>query len=368
MDIPTAMQQNSPVFSETDLFVQGDSGYHTYRIPALLATPKGTLCALCEGRRDSGSDTGHIDIMLRRSTDRGATWSDIECIATEEGMTTGNPCPLYDKVSGTILLALTRNPADRDANIIKQGKAERTVWITGSEDDGMTWKAPQEITGQAKKKGWTWYATGPGHGIQHSSGRLLVPCNHVEPGNYNSEDPSNSHVIYSDDHGKSWKLGGTVNTLSNESALIELTDGSVYINCRTRREVGCRAYGISRDRGETFEEVGHHEELIEPAQFKGGCQASLLRVSAEERCGRNCVLFCNPAFSGDQRRNLTIRISKDECRTWSKGKILFPGFSGYSDMAVLPDNTLFCLYECGEKEYKEKIRLARFSPSWMESE
>src|SRR5437899_3806866 len=186
---------------QTDIFRAGEGGYHSYRIPALIASGKGTLFAFCEGRRNSASDTGDIDVLLRRSFDGGKTWAAVQKIADMGEDTVGNPTPVMERKSGAILLLMTSNPGRVTER--QTGLRDRTVWITRSTDDGATWSAPAEITAQVKHADWTWYATGPGNGIQLRSGRLVIPCDH------NAADGARySHVIYSDDGGTSWQIGG----------------------------------------------------------------------------------------------------------------------------------------------------------------
>src|SRR5262249_34440674 len=146
------------------LFVSGKDGYHTYRIPALIVTKKGTLLAFCEGRKASGSDTGEIDVLLRRSFDNGKTWTRTQVVWHDGGNTCGNPCPVVDAKTGAIWLLLTHNLGRDNQWQILDGtsKGTRTVWVASSADDGTTWSKPVEITADVKKPAWTWYATGPG--------------------------------------------------------------------------------------------------------------------------------------------------------------------------------------------------------------
>src|SRR5262249_30310020 len=166
----------------TPLFISGKEGYHTFRIPALLVTPGGTILAFCEGRKKGRGDSGDIDVVLKRSTDGGKTWKALQVIADDGGNTVGNPCPVVERSTGTIWLLLTHNLGKDNERTIRDGssKGTRRVWVMKSTDEGATWSKPADITNAVKKKTWTWYATGPGVGIQLTSGRLVIPCDHTE--------------------------------------------------------------------------------------------------------------------------------------------------------------------------------------------
>jgi sialidase-1 len=335
------------------LFVSGEGGYHTYRIPALCVATTGTLLAFCEGRKEGRGDAGEIDVLLRRSTDGGRTWGEPRVVVSAPGVTSGNPCPVVDRTTGVIWLPFCRNLADGDEELITRGKASRTVWLTHSEDDGVSWAAPVEITASVKRPEWTWYATGPGHGIQLADGRLLIPCDHMVGVHLDRRrDPYHSHVIYSDDHGATWQIGGIVDDGTNECALAELSDGAVYINCRSYRNERRRAVAWSRDGGDHWSAFTHDAALVEPV-----CQASLVAVP---RMGdAACVLFANPA-STESRTAMTVRASVDGCRTWSQGLLLHAGPSAYSDLAVTHDGTVCCLYERGDADPYAMLMLACF--------
>ena len=344
---------------QIDLFVSGEGGYHTYRIPSLLTTARGVVLALCEGRKDSSHDSGQIDLMVRRSTDGGLTWDGPRVIATEPAVTCGNPCPVLDRTNGTIWLPFCKNDAEGPERMIIAGEAPRTVWMTKSADDGATWAEPWEITSHVKPSGWTWYATGPCHGIQLRSGRLLVPCDHVESQRFDRSDPMYAHVIYSDDHGASWRTGGRVGPGGNECAVAECADGSVYLNARNYLEPhNRRLCARSTNGGLAFGAAWHDATLVEPV-----CQAGLEHFPFLPREARSRLLFSNPASL--RRENLTVRISYDEGATWYGNKSLNGGPSAYSDLAVAPDYHLLCLYEGGVESAYERITLARFDLEWL---
>ena len=362
----------------TDLFVGGTEGYHTHRIPAMTVTTKGTILAFCEGRKYTGSDTGKIDIILKRSFDNGDTWAETQVVVAEgEDMTCGNPCPVVDRKDGAIWLPFCKNRADGPEELIVEGKAPRTVWITRSSDDGATWSDPIEITGDVKKPEWTWYATGPCHGIQLKNHRLLIPCDHQVGVNFNSSDPYHAHVIYSDDHGASWRIGGISDEGMNECAAVETDDGAIYLNCRNYRRHRRRAYAWSRDHGDSFLETGWDDALFEPI-----CQGSLVRYTDRESDDKNRVLFSNPAsiqetaaaesalsdevrLTKSPRTNLRVRVSYDECRKWTASRLLNGGPSAYSDLAIASDMTICCLYERGAIKPYDKITFAQFDLEWL---
>ncbi len=156
-----------------DLWNGGIGGYHTYRIPALAITTAGTILAFCEGRRHGSGDAGEIELLLRRSVDGGISWSPSQVVDARNGMTCGNPAPVVDRSTGTVWLLTTRNRADAHEDDIRKGLHSRTVWVTSSDDDGITWADPVEVTSDVKRPEWTWYATGPCHGIQFRSGGSL---------------------------------------------------------------------------------------------------------------------------------------------------------------------------------------------------
>ena len=338
------MSQGTPWFRETEVFTSGAEGYHTYRIPALVVSTGGTLLAFCEGRKNGICDWGEINIVLKRSFDNGTSWERMQIVAADGDNTIGNPAPVVDRDTGVVWLAFCRN--------------NDQVYITNSADDGATWSSPEEITGDVKQPGWTWYATGPGHGIQLESGRLVIPSDHYQGVRYNWPF-MHSHVFYSDDHGSSWKLGGIAGGGTNECEVVETHDGALYLTMRSvRRELGYRHSAWSRDGGVTWSEVKDEVCLIDPV-----CQASIVRLTDENNHDRNRILFSNPAST--DRNTMTVRMSYDECRTWGISKVLHCGPSAYSDLAAAPDMTVCCLYERGNVHRRECIRLAQFNVEWL---
>ena len=338
----------------TPVFTAGAEGYHTYRIPAILPTPS-YLLAFCEGRLEGGGDSGQIDVVLKRSADAGRTWSPLSVVAHLDGYTTGNPAPVRDRETGEIILLLTRNPASAHEKRILTGEdPPRTVWVTRSADEGATWTEPEDISATTRREGWRWYATGPCHAIQLRSGRLLVPANHST-----GPDPKDwfSHVIYSDDHGKTWAIGGVHEGYTNESSVAELPDGRVYQNMRSYLKDNRRRVSYSTDGGLTWSPDVTDTALVEPV-----CQASVLYAAGEG----GGLLFSNPASTN--REQITVRISRDGGQTWPGALVLHGGPGAYSDLAALPDGTVGCLYEAGATRPYETVSFARFSLSQLVAE
>jgi len=334
---------------EVVVFAAGTNGYASFRIPAVVASAKGTLLAFAEGRKKGTSDTGDIDVVLQRSSDGGRTWGPLRVIVDDGADTVGNPCPFLDHTTKRVWLPLTRNAGANSVakNKSASGPGSREVLMCFSDDDGTTWSKPETVSA-AKPEGWTWYATGPGVGIQLKDGRLVIPCDHRMKG----ADDSYSHVIYSDDHGKSWKVGGCAAAKTNECAVIERDDGSLLLNMRSQHGKNRRATATSTDRGATWSEIVFEDALVEPT-----CQASLIRVEAK---GKILLVFANPAST--KRERMTVRLSADQGRTWPAARVLYPKSAAYSSLVALPGEQVGCLYE--RDGYKE-IVFARFGLGWL---
>jgi sialidase-1 len=334
------------------LFESGKEGYKTFRIPAIITTSKGTVIAFAEGRKNGASDTGDIDLVLKRSEDNGKTWSSLGVIWNDGENVCGNPAPVVDKTTGTIYLLSTWNlGSDHESEIIKQtSKDSRRIFVLSSNDDGKTWSAAKEITSDVKLKNWTWYATGPCHGIQiekgQNAGRLMIPCDHIE----SVTNKYFSHIIYSDDHGKTWELGGTTpQDQVNECTIAELPDGRLMLNMRNYdRNQKARKISISSDGGIIWGNIYSDLSLPEPI-----CQGSLFSYS-NKKTGKSKLLFLNPAHE-NKRQNMTLRMSSDNGTTWAKSKVLYAGPSAYADLTQLPNGNIGCFYEAGPNNPYEGI-------------
>jgi sialidase-1 len=342
----------------TEVYVAGEKDYNTFRIPSIIATPRGTLLAFAEARRDGGGDAGDIDLVMKRSADGGQTWSPLQVIGDNGPNTFGNPCPVVDRTTGTIWLLTTQNRGtDREKDIIAgTSQAGRSVAVLRSTDDGATWSAPVDITASVKQADWTWYATGPGVGIQTRSGRLVIPANHADQGTA----IHHSHVVFSDDGGRSWQIGGSADPGTNESQVVELADGRLMLNMRNHPPgaENFRMVATSDDGGRTWSQAKPDRALIEPP-----AQASLLRLSTAAADGRNRLLFSNPASA--RRERMTVRLSKDEGATWAASRVVHEGPAAYSSLVVLPDHSIGMLFERGDRSPYEKITFVRLTLDWL---
>jgi pimeloyl-ACP methyl ester carboxylesterase len=387
----------APLLEKTDLFEAGKDGYALYRIPGIVVTKKGTALAYCEARKDSRGDWGPIDVVMRRSTDGGRTWGPRQQVVHVEGDLPMNPLAAAQKLD---------QPGDNTVNNPVAIVDHETggvhflycleymrCFYLRSDDDGVTWTKPVEITATfeqfRKDYDWKVIATGPAHGIQlqrgTKKGRLVVPVWLSLGTGGHAHRPSVTAVIYSDDHGQTWQRGGIAfpDTLEwvypNETVAVETLVGTLMLNARTESKNHRRLVNLSRDGGETWAKPRFDDALLEPI-----CMGSIVRYSARPEADKNRILFANPhnlerldgkATEGKSRdrRNLSIKLSYDEGKTWQYNKTLEAGYGAYSDLAVLPDGSVLCLYERGrasDMELKKStsyawLTVARFNLEWL---
>lgn len=349
--------------TEGILFRNGKNGYKNIRIPALCRTKAGSLLAFAEGRE--GGDTGNIDLIMRRSEDDGKTWDEIQVVWDDGENTCGSPAPVVDLDTGTIWLFLTWNAgSDTEATILTgKSKSPRVPYVTSSKDDGKTWAKPKAMP-HLRQSEWRWYSTGPGNGIQLTrqahKGRLIIPANHSDKATEKRDTKTfRSHIIYSDDHGETWQLGGLLEPWTNESTAVELADGSVMLNMQSYHGKGIRAVAISKDGGITFGPVHFDERLKTPV-----CQGNLLRYSWPEE-SESRILFSSP--TGNYRSFFTVFASYDEGKTWPILRMLHLGPSAYSNLVWLPGGRAGVLYEKGTMTSDEMINFVTFGIDWLEA-
>jgi sialidase-1 len=358
----------------TTVFKNGEDGYKVFRIPALVLAANGNLLAFCEAR--AGGDASEIDLVLKRSLDGGKTWEPLEKVQESDSfkplfgdrppeITVGNPCPVVDALDpehrGRIWLLFT---VENDF-----------IFATSSDDHGKTWAEPRNITKEVKKPGWGWYATGPCHAVQmlkgKHRGRIVVPADHRVSSTGGDKGPCGVQMILSDDHGRTWRLGAIDDFYddgleSNETTVVELGDGRLYINTRDQngKMPGTRAEALSSDGGETFDATNLPEwkgfkpcpEILDPPVV----QCSLWRMTNN---GTDpLVVFCGPddhGPSGGGRKDLRLRYSSDDTKVWRDGPLVHEGPAAYSDLAeVRPgQGELGILFEAGDAGTKSPTRI-----------
>jgi sialidase-1 len=361
-------------FEESILFNPGLGGYPRLRNASLIVEPGGDLLAFCEGRKDGRGATGNIDIVVRRSRDSGRTWGELETVVDLGSRTCLYCVPVIDRATGTLWLPFTvAHGDDVEQDIVAGTSRERTrPFVTSSTDGGRTWATPRDISATARKPEWTWYGFGPGIGVQLADGRLVVPAYH----NVEGTKEFSSHMVTSDDHGATWLLRGDVGRWTGECQVAVRRDGTLVVNARNQSAFNWdtqplgpnprptddrhqrRLVAESTDRGDTWGPV-----RTEDAMYEGVCQGALYAWPDPLPDGRPLWLFTNPGGPG-RHRNLTLRASRDEGRTWPVARVLHEGDSQTSGLVRLPDGRIGCVYERWE-EGNYRLWFARIALEWL---
>ncbi len=372
-----------------DIFNANTGGYELYRIPGLAVTAKGTLLAYAEARKTGRGDWGAIDVMLRRSEDGGGTWSNPVVISNVKGPIARNPVAMAQKL-GAEGATTFNNPVaitDRKTGAVHFlfcAEYMRAFYMR-SDDDGKTFTEPVEITAAfdafRPEYDWKVLATGPGHGIQLKSGRLLVPVWLSTGTGGHAHRPSVVATIYSDDNGATWNRGeiavpnneDTINP--SETVAEQLADGSVMLNVRTESKRNRRVVTVSADGATGWSAPRYQDELLEPI-----CFGALVRLSGAGDGRPNRILFVNPdnLKKGDadgepgrnrDRRNLAVQLSEDDGATWTSKKVINPGWAGYADINVGPDGQIYVFYERGgldDDHFRTAhLTLVKFDLEWL---
>lgn len=339
------------------VYVSGIEGYKSFRIPAIIKAPNGDLLAFCEGRVHGAGDFGDIKIVLKRSSDKGKTWSALQIVASNDSLQAGNPAPVVDYTDprfpkGRIFLFY--NTGNGHEMELRKGKGHRDVLYKTSTDNGKTWSEATDITLQVNrinqpnvnplwnfKEDWRTYANTPGHALQFDEGkykgRIYIAANH------SSGDPKpelrdyQAHGYFTDDHGATFHLSQTVPFEgSNESTAAQLRNNGLMMN--SRNQTGkYRVVSLSKDGGETWDTTYVDHNLPDPI-----CEGSLLNIGTKR--GKSILAFCNNDDTA-HRDNLTLSISFDEGKTWKKKFLIDPKNTAYSDIVKISKKKIGVLYE-----------------------
>ncbi len=358
--VPLFAQQTSLVYTS------GTEGHKSYRIPAIISLPNGELLAFAEGRVNGAGDFGDVNIVLKRSTDHGKTWSALSTLVDYAKLQAGNPAPvvdLYDPAFPKGRIFLFYNTGNNHEGEVRKGNGLREVWYKTSTDQGQTWSEPVNITLQVHKpnqtkanpaynfqEDWRHYANTPGHALQFTTapyqGRIYIPANHSAGSSAKPNEDYFAHGFYTDDHGKSFKLSETVNLPgSNECSAAELSNGKMMLNARNQKgDIRARIVALSKNGGENWDSIYFDNQLPDPV-----CEGSILNIGTKK--GSTILAFCNAADTND-RNNLTLRISRDEGKSWPLSFSIDKNstdkkssFTAYSDLVKIDKHQIGVLYE-----------------------
>ncbi len=326
-----------------------DDSVHSYRIPGITTTDKGTLLAVYDIRyKHSGDLPANIDVGLSRSTDRGNTWEPMKVImdmgAPHENNGIGDPAILFDPVTKKIWVAALWSKGNRSIAGSEPGLSPDTTGqfvLVSSDDDGKTWSAPYNITVQVKDPKWHLYFNGPGNGIAMKNGVLVFPSQYWDE----SRKPGLPHsaIIYSEDHGKTWKSGIGAKSNTTESQVVETTPGTLMLNMRDNRG-RYRSVATTTDMGKTWtEHITSYKALPDPV-----CMAGFIKARVNVKGTMRDVLFFSNVNSTTARENMTVKASLDMGETWlTVHELLIDERRsfGYSVLTKIDDNTIGLLYE-----------------------
>lgn len=348
------------------VFVSGNEGHKSYRIPAIIKLPDGSLLAFAEGRVNNAGDFGDINIVLKKSTDKGKSWSALQTVVDYDQMQAGNPAPvvdLYDPAFPGGRIFLFYNTGNNHEGEVRKGNGLREVWYKTSTDGGLTWSEPVNITVQTHRprqpqlnpsynfsEDWRSYANTPGHAMQFGSGkykgRIFVAANHSAGDPLPKAEDYKAHGFFTDDHGSSFRLSQTVSTPGgNESMAAEMSGDKLMMNSRNQQgDIRARIVSISSNGGESWDTTYFDTNLPDPVN-----QGSILTVGKKK--GKNIIAFCNAADTR-RRDNLTLRISYNDGLQYSKSIVVDKSnndkqrdFTAYSDLVKLSRKKIGVLYE-----------------------
>ena len=332
---PSPSGDREIILAHTLLFQPGDYNSTNYRIPGVITAKDGSIVAVTDKRKYNQGDLPEdIDIVCRRSTDGGHTWSEPYTIAQGTG---------YNHGFGDCVLAWTND----DNGLIAGFVGGVGLWnstpsnpirsyIARSYDNGQTWTEPEDITdfifgsNCVVSEHRTWRASffGSGNGLITSTGRIMFVAAIRET----TAQSLSNYAVYSDDNGITWHVSGRASVSGDEAKVTELVDGRILMSIRHN---GKRWYNISNDGGETWQSsTSTWNDITAPA-----CNGDMIRyTSVNQGFNKNRLLHSVPF--GSSRTDVSVYISYDEGETWPVRKCIVPYSSAYSSLCVLPDGTI----------------------------
>jgi len=350
-----------PLLVRVNVFESGKDGYHTFRIPAIETAADGSLVAFAEARKYNRSDPGYenqdIDLVCKRSTDGGQTWSAMRLIEDPgELWSAGNPATVVDRQTGRMWLLYLRCRPGRSSRTARPGTDDVQTIARTSDDHGLNWSEPIDLTSVARDMGdaeWKVTVVGPGGMIQDRRGRLVAAIWKAVPYGVLS--------LFSEDHGRTWQRGQSAPASAlhagNENQLVELADGRILMDFRQTKGPN-RWLTESGDGGHTWSEP---RPGVTVSPVACAIERYTLRSAGDDR---DRILWTGP--KGPSRANLVVRVSYDEGRTFTNERSLAEGPAAYSDLTILKDKTAGVLWESGVKGSYEFITFTRFNRQFLE--
>jgi len=233
------------------------------------------------------------------------------------------------------------------------------LWMSYSDDDGKTWSAPQDITPMVKADWMKFLGVGPGVGITLRTGphkgRIVAPVYTTNRANHLNGSQS-SRIIYSDDHGKTWHMGGGVNdnrtlydgtvvdssTMSNyyaqntEASVVQLNNGDLKLFMRGLTED--LQVATSHDGGLTWD--NNVERYDVPDVYVQ------MAATHTVQNGKEYILLANA--NGPGRKNGYIRVARveeDGQLTWLHHHLIQEGEYAYNSLQQIGPDEFGLLYE-----------------------
>ena len=347
-----------PLLTQTDVFISGQDGYHTFRIPAVETAANGSLIAFAEARKYNAADPGfgqqEIDLVYKRSTNNGVRWSPMAVLEhAGEFWSAANPATVLDRRNGRLWVFYLRSRPGRSTETSRPGTDDFQTIARWSDNSGQAWSEPMDLTAVGRAmddQAWRASVPGPGGAIQTLAGRLIVPM---------WKTPFANFTIFSDDHGHSWQRGQSVpgKQGGDENQIVELANGRLLMDIR-QNSGSHRWLAESADGGQTWAEP-RPGASVTPVMC--AIERFLLKAAGDDR---NCIVWTGP--QGPERRRLVIRWSDDEAQTFPNERLISPDYAAYSDLTILKDKTIGVLWERGVERGYQFITFSRLNRQWLE--